>query len=355
MKLRKHAAAIGVSMALAMGFVTATISAQAPSQGGERKANAATSKWTVPRTADHKPDLQGVWANNIATPLERPKELAGKPVLSDAELKAFKERASRLFAGGGDAAFGDGLYLAVLANPDNYLSSDGKTGDYNQFWLVDREFENRTSLVFDPPDGRIPPRTPEAQARVAAEAQRRREHPADSAQSLSLSVRCITFGMPRLGGLNAGYNSYTEIFQTPDYVAIKNEMFHEVRIVPLDGRPHLPSNIRLWQGDTRGHWEGDTLVVDSTNFSPQTEFMGSHENLHVIERFTRTGPDTLEQSFTIEDPTTWTRPWSAMIPLHHTKEQIYEFACHEGNISLPGILAGARMDEKAAAPASSGR
>ena len=353
MNLRNHAAVAAVSAASAIVFIAAAVSAQAPRQSGDNKT--ATPKWSVPRTADHKPDLQGVWANNVATPLERPKELAGKATLTDAELKAFKERASRLFTAGSDAAFGDGFYQAVLANPDSYKSSDGRTGNYNNFWMVDREFEHRTSLVFDPPDGRIPPRTPAAQARFDAETQSRRERPADSVESLTLSVRCITFGMPRLGGLNAGYNSYTEIFQTPDYVAIRTEMFHEVRIVPLDGRPHLPSNVRLWQGDTRGHWEGDTLVIDSTNFSPRSGFMGAHENLHVIERFTRTGPDTLQQEFTIDDPTTWTRPWSAMIPLRRSKEPIYEFACHEGNISLPGILAGARAEEKAAAQSSSNR
>jgi hypothetical protein len=353
MTLRNHAAAAALSVASAIAVVAATVSAQAPPPGRD-KAATATSKWSVPRTPDRKPDLQGVWANNVATPLERPKELAGKPTLTDAELKAFKERASRLFTAGSDAAFGDGFYQAVLANPDSYLSPDGRTGNYNQFWMVDREFEHRTSLVFDPPDGRIPPRTPEGQARFAAETQSRRDHPADSVEALTLSVRCITFGTPRLGGLNAGYNSYTEIFQTPDYVAIRTEMFHEVRIVPLDGRPHLPSNVRLWQGDTRGRWEGDTLVIDSTNFSPKSGFMGAHENLHVIERYTRTGPDTLQQEFTIEDPTTWTRPWSAMIPLRRSAEPIFEFACHEGNISLPGILAGARAEEKAAS-AGAGR
>jgi hypothetical protein len=353
MNLRNQVATAALSGALAFVAAAATVSAQAPGRSQNNKSATAAPKWSVPRTADHKPDLQGMWANNVATPLERPKELAGKPTLTAEELTAFKERAARLFNVGGDAAFGDGFYQAVLANPDSYLSPDGRTGNYNQFWMVDRDFENRTSLVFDPPDGRIPPRTPDGQARFTAEIQNRRDHPADSAQSLTLSVRCITFGMPRLGGLNAGYNSYTEIFQTPDYVAIRNEMFHEVRIVPLDGRPHLPSSIRQWQGDTRGWWEGDTLVVDSTNFHPDSGFMGSHGNLHVIERFTRTSPDTLEQQFTIDDATTWTRPWSAMIPLRRSTEPMFEFACHEGNISLPGILAGARTEESAAS--SSGR
>jgi hypothetical protein len=284
----------------------------------------------------------------MATPLERPKELADKPVLTDNEVASFKERAARLFQGGADAAFGDGLYTAILANPDKFVSTDGKTGDYNQFWLVDREFEHRTSLIFDPPDGKLPPTTAAAQGRRAADAEARRLHPADGPEDLGLGVRCITYGVPRVGGLNAGYNSYYQIFQGTGYVAISSEMIHESRVVPMDGRPHLPPTVRLWQGDSRGHWEGDTLVVDTTNFSPKSNYMGSRENLHVIERFTRVGPDILNYEVTVDDPTTWTKPWSAMVPLKHSPDKIYEFACHEGNHSLPGILAGARVEERAA-------
>ena len=236
----------------------------------------------VPRTPDGHPDLQGVWANNMATPLERPKGLAGKAVLSDAELGEFKRRAAELFDGAGDTAFGDGVYNAVLAAQAAAKAGDtsykkGGTGDYNSFWLVDREFENRTSLIFDPPDGRMPPLTPEAQKRNAANADERKAHPADGPENLPLAVRCLTYGVPRLGGLNAGYNSYYEFVQTRDAVAIHSEMIHEARIIPLDGRPHVPAAIRQWQGDPRGHWEGDTLVVDTTNFSSKSSYQGAHE------------------------------------------------------------------------------
>jgi hypothetical protein len=313
------------------------------------QSDARATRYVAPRTADGRPDLQGVWANNMATPLERPKEFAGKPVLTDSELEEFKQRAARLFAGGGDAAFGDGLYQAVLANPADFKSRGGTTGDYNQFWIVDREFENRTSLIFDPPDGRLPPRTPEAEKRAADEAERRRLRPADGPEDLSLGVRCITYGVPRVGGLNAGYNSYHHIVQAPGYVAINSEMIHETRIIPLDDRPHLPPAVRQWLGDSRGRWEGDTLVVDTTNFSPDSNFMGARENLHVVERFTRVAADTLNYEVTVEDPTTWTRPWSALVVLKHKVEPVFEFACHEGNRSMTGILAGARVQEKKAA------
>ena len=310
----------------------------------------AAKPYAPPRTAIGQPDLQGVWANNLATPLERPKELADKPVLTDQELGALKAKAARLFAsGGGDAVFGDGLYTAVLSQSDTFVSTDGKTGDYNQFWLVDREWENRTSLIIDPPDGKVPPMTPDAQQRVNAANEYQRVHRYDSAEDTGQSLRCITYGAPRLGGLTAGYNSYYQIVQTADYVAINAEMFHETRIVWLDGRPHLPSGLRQWLGDSRGHWEGNTLVVDTTNFSPASNYRGSHETLHAIERFTRVGPTTLDYQVTIDDPTTWTKPWTGLVHLKQSPGQIFEVACHEGNIAMGGILRGTRMEEKAAA------
>jgi hypothetical protein len=307
----------------------------------------ADRSYVVPRTPDGQPDLQGVWANNMATPLERPKELADKPLLTDAELEDFKQRAARLFAGADDSAFGDGIYQAVLANPERFKRTG--TADYNSFWLVDREFEHRTSLIFDPPDGRLPPRTPEGEKRLAEEAERRRTNPADGPEDLNLGVRCITYGVPRVGGLNAGYNSYYQIVQGPGYVALNAEMIHETRIIPLDGRPHLPSSVRQWMGDPRGRWEGETLVVETTNFSPQSSFMGARENLRVVERFTRVADDTLQYEVTVNDPTTWTSPWSALVIWKRKQEQVYEFACHEGNRSMLGILAGARVQERKAA------
>ena len=161
--------------------------------------------------------------------------------------------------------------------------------------------------------------------------------------------RCVNFGIPRM---QAGYNSYLQIVQAPGHVAILNEMAHDARLVPTDGRPHLDSRIQTWNGDPRGHWQGDTLVIDTTNFSPKSDFMGSHENLRLVERFTRVGPETLNYEFTVTDPTTWTAPWTAMIPLKLKDELIYEYACHEGNEAIPDMLRGHRFEEREAAAKS---
>lgn len=344
---------VGALAVLAVVASLVPIGAANQAPAGAATPKRATAKtWIAPRTADGQPDLQGVWANNMATPLERPKELADKAVLTDKELEDFKDRAAQLFgSGGSDAVFGDGLYQAIAASLNTYVSRDGKTGNYNQFWLVDREFENRTSTIFNPPDGKLPPLTPEAKQRQDAAAAARLRPPAGP-EDRGLSERCLTFGVPRIGGINSGYNSYYQIFQTRDYVAINNEMYHESRLIPLDGRPHLPSSVRPWLGDSRGRWEGDTLVVDTTNFSPKSNYLGARENLHVIERFTRTGPDTVKYEVTVEDPTTWTKPWSAWVSWKHSKEPIYEVACHEGNYGMAGILSGARAEEKAAEAAA---
>ena len=340
-------------LTLGLAAVVLTVSAvlgQAQRGTAPARTTATEKPYTSPRTASGHPDLQGVWANNMATPLQRPKEFADKPVLTDEELSRLKARAAKLVAGGAsDAVFGDNLYATVLSNAETLVSTDGKTGNYNQFWLVDREWEHRTSLIIDPPDGRIPPLTPDGQKRVADAAEYRRLHPADAADELSNSLRCMTYGVPRVGGLTAGYNSYYQIVQAADSVAFHAEMFHESRVIPFNGRPHLDPSIRQWLGDSRGRWEGDTFVVDTTNFSPQSNYMGSRENLHVVERFTRVGPDTLDYQVTVEDPTTWTKPWTALIHLKRSPDLIYEFACHEGNISIGGILRGTRMEEKAAA------
>ena len=303
--------------------------------------SAQKAKWAVARTVDGQPDLQGTWANNNVTPLERPAELAGKPTLTDAEVAMLRVRSARLFSGDGDAAFGDQLFSALLTNPDKFVSSDGRTGDYNQFWLPDRVFDNRTSLITDPPDGRVPALVPAAQRRIAAEAVR----PATPAgpEDRSVTERCITFGIPRT---QPAYMSYYDIVQSRDAVVFRMETIHDARVIPLDGRPHPSRKIQHWLGDSRGHWEGDTLVVDTTNFSPKSNFRGSHENLHLVERFTRVGPERLEYAFTVSDDTTWSRPWSAMIPLLRSRAPVYEYACHEGNIGLAGILSGARAEEK---------
>jgi hypothetical protein len=336
------------SLALAVGIAVVTLSSstiagQTPSAG----AKAAATKYSPPRTPDGHPDLSGIWENNDATPLERPKELEGRKYLTEAEVAALKKRAGVLFNGETDAAFGDSVFLAVLKDAKDFKSTDTQTGNYNHFWIVDRPFDdNRTSRISDPEDGRIPALTPAGEKWRAAAAEYRKAHPADGPEDLPLSHQCITFGAPRIG---AGYNSYFQIVQTKDYVAIGQEMIHDVRMVPLDGRPHVDSSIRQWLGDSRGHWEGDSLVVDTTNFSPKSRFENlPAENLHTVERFTRIGPKTIQWDVTVNDPTIYTKPWTASMMLRSTPDQIFEMACHEGNEGLSGALSGTRALEKAA-------
>src|SRR5215467_6253879 len=333
-----------IALAMLVAATAVTLSAQRPVSPKPR----SDGGWTVPRTVDGQPDLQGTWANNNATPLERPVELAGKATLTDAEVAMLKARSARLFGGDGDAAFGDQLFVALLTNPDKFVSTDGRTGDYNQFWLPDRVFDNRTSLVVDPSDGRIPALTPAAQRRLAADAAARLPLPLGP-EDRSMSERCITFGVPRV---QPAYMSYYDIVQSRDAIVFRMETIHDARIIPLDGRPHPGRAIRNILGDSRGHWDGDTLVVDTTNFSPKSNFRGARENLHLVERFTRVSADRLEYSFTVSDDTTWVRPWTAMIPLQRSKAPMYEYACHEGNLGLAGILAGSRAEERAEATAA---
>jgi hypothetical protein len=320
---------------------------QTSASGAKAAQTTATKTWTPPRTAGGQPDLQGVWLNNGATPLERPKALEGKQFLTDDEVTELKRRADRLFTGGiSDIAGGDNPFLAALANPEIYKNPNGATGTSDE--MIERVFDNRTSLISDPPDGKIPPLTPEAQQRQAAAdlATRRAAGPED----LSNVLRCITYGVPRLGGnFGAGIFGYYQIQQTPRHVVLITESIHEARIIPLDGRAHLPSGIRQWNGDPRGRWEGNTLVVETTNFSPRSYFMGSAENLRLVERFTRVAPDTIHYEIVLDDPTTWTKPWTAAIHLRQSRDEIYEFACHEGNYDvMRGVLAGARAEDRAA-------
>jgi len=298
------------------------------------------------KTPDGQPDLQGIWLDNSATPLERPKELEGRQSLTDAEVAQLKQRAERLFSNtNSDFAGGDSVFLAALRNLDQY-KNPATTGYADN--MVPREFDNRTSLVVDPPDGKIPPLTPEGKRRQqAAVAAVTFQRPPTGPQDLSSAMRCITPGVPRIGGRwGAGNDGYYQILQARGYVIFFMEAFHDARIIPLDGRPHLPPEIRSWNGDSRGHWEGQTLVVDTTNFSPKSSFMGAAENLHLVERFTRTAADTLEYKVTIDDATTWTKPWTVLVRLKQTKDKLYEYACHEGNLPMMGTLAGARSQEK---------
>ena len=300
--------------------------------------------WVVPRNADGHPSFEGVWENNSATPLERPAQLAGKPRLSDEELATLERRARTLLGPEAEAVFGDALYQTLLA--DTKPGGLGATGSYSQNWLPSRYFEHRTSLIDDPADGRLPPVTP---AGAKARAAFRFGEVADSAQHMTLQDRCIHYGFP---DLFAGYMAVYRITQSPESVAIEMEKIHDARVISLDGRKHLSLAIRQYLGDSRGRWEGDTLVIETTNFHPNGNPMGgytvlSDQNLHLIERFRRTAEDTLEYTFTVDNPTMWTKPWTATINWRRSKSQLFEYACHEGNYSLRGMLSAARAEEAA--------
>ncbi|HYA18581.1 MAG TPA: hypothetical protein VEF06_14010 [Bryobacteraceae bacterium] len=304
----------------------------------------AQGQYKAPRTPDGHPDFQGIWENDIATPLQRPKEIADRPTLTDAEVEKMRQKAKELFTGKSDAVFFDGFYPAVLDNvlgiKEGFKSSDGETGDYGSEWNDERTWENRTSLITDPPDGREPALTQKAiDARAAAmKAMQRSAGPEDR----PLGDRCITYGSPQL---TAGYQSYYQIVEAPNAVMIMTEMFHDARVVNMDNRPHPSAAVQQWLGDSRGHWEGDTLVVDTTNYRPRAFQNISSGKLHITERFTLHDAHTLNYEITVNDPDTWVKPWTLMIPLHRSSKTIYEYACHEGNIALADILKGARAEE----------
>ena len=301
--------------------------------------------YTAPRNAFGQPDLSGIWMNNSATPLERPEQLAGRTTLSDEELAELTRKIAefRDAEQAGDL-LGDRLVQQALGNPE-FRDFDVVTGNYNAFWLVERHLDNRTSLIVDPPDGRIPALTEAAAARAAERRAYLAEHPSDGPEDRTLGDRCLHFDAPRMG---AGYNSYFQLAQTPTHVAIFQEMGHFTRVIPIDGRPHADDGIRLWAGDARGRWEGDTLVVETTNYSPQARFSGATGNLHLVERYTRVGPGVLRHEITLRDADTWTRPWTVELLHESTTDPIFEYACHEGNYSMPGILGGARLEEREA-------
>ena len=304
---------------------------------------------SLPRAADGHPDISGIWEHNSATPLERPDELADRATLTDAEVAQLKAKAAELFSGDGDAGFGDTIFLAALRNvlgkENGFKSRDVGTGDYNSFWVVGRWFENRTSLITDPPNGKLPPMTAEAKTRQAAAAEHRKAHPFDGPEDIAIGERCITGSVPMLG---AGYNNYYQIVQSPTHVAVNMEMRHDTRMIPIATRAHLPSSVHLWLGDPVGRWDGDTFVVDSANFRSDSPVGrgGSSEKLHLIERFSRLDATTLKYEVTVDDPANWTKPWTAVLFMKSTKDQIYEYACHEGNEAMYGTLNGTRVQEK---------
>jgi len=289
----------------------------------------------VARTPDGHPDLQAIWNFSSLTPLERPAEFAGKPTMTLAEAAQYEKTVTAR----NNADRRDGGVAADLARA------------YNDAWY-DRGTHvaiingvAHTSLIADPPDGRVPPLTPDAQRRQEQRAQLRREHPSDGPEDRSLAERCLGFnaGPPMLPG---PYNNYMQLLQFKDYVVVFNEMIHDARVVPTDGRPHPPASVRKYLGDSVGRWDGNTLVVDTTNFTDKTNFRGASDRLHLVERFTRLDSDTLLYEFTVDDPSSFTKPWKAAIPMKRTDEQLYEYACHEGNEAMVGILGGARHEDK---------
>lgn len=306
-------------------FAPGTLRAQAKSS--------ATKSGVPAKTPDGQPDLRGYWTNATLTPLERPAQLAGKASLTPEEAAAYvkqvREQGNRDRRGG---------------------SAETDVGEaYNDFWF-DRGTKIvgslRTSLIVEPPDGRIPALTPQAQKRFDDVRAYNREHPADSPENRSLAERCLiwaTAGPPMLPG---PYNNAYQIVQNRDYVLIMSEMIHDARVIPLDGQPHLGGAVRQWVGDSRGHWEGNTLVVDTTDFNGKAAFRGSDQNLHLVERFTRTDANTIQYEFTVNDPTAFTRPWTAQIPYAKAEGPIFEYACTEGNYAMVDILGGARAQEQ---------
>ena len=332
------------AIAVALAGSGALLTAQQPPAGVARP-------WVLERTADGKPDLQGIWTNATITPLERP---AGFPrlVLTAAEAarmeKAVTDRVERL------AQPSDPNRAAPPAGGDGSTGAAGNVGGYNNFWIDAGERvavvngEYRSSLIVDPPDGRVPALTPEARARQAARLKERAgtgqyDHP----EFRPLAERCLlSFGPTTPMLPNYFYNNNYQIVQTADHVMILMEMVHDARVVRMNAE-HLPKHIRPWMGDSVGRWEGDTLVIDTTNFPPQQNLRGSSENLHVVERLTRVDRDTILLQFTVNDPTTFTRPWSGEVPLHASPEMIFEYACHEGNYALGNVLRGARQEEQA--------
>jgi hypothetical protein len=332
--LRFHICALAAA-GIALLIVMPTHGAEPAAKDGAK----TSTHWTPPRTPDGQPDLQGYWTNGSYIPLERSKELGDKEFYTEAEAAAVEKK--KLQDDHSQAA-DDIHYDNVIWQGDKYAKGSPSL---------------RTSIVFDPPDGRLPPLSPQGQ-KHAAELKALLPHreAAESAESRSLGERCITWGADGPPLLGSTYNANFQILQNGASVAILIEMIHSVRTIPLDGRPHLPASIRQLAGDSRGRWDGDTLVVDSTNFTNETNFRGapatarqdifSSPQLHVIERFTRVNEDTIVYRFTVDDPGTWTKPWSGETIMRKTRGPIFEYACHEGNYGLVDILAGARAAEK---------
>jgi hypothetical protein len=326
--------ASGLALAAVAGVVSMppaaaqTVSAPASTKMLAAKEGAKT--WTPPRTVEGAPDLAGVYTNASAVPLERPKDLGSKEFFTPEEAAAYAAKVAAQKEVVAPGTYGDVHYSMAQFGLEKGQSEIPKT--------------IRTSLIVGP-EGRVPPLLPEAQKRQAAKQAANRGHEFDGPENRGLAEQCILWPNEGPPMLPEGYNSDLQIVQGKGYVAIMQEMIHDVRMIPTDGSSHLPSEIRQYLGDSRGHWEGDTLVVDTTNFTSKTAFRGSDENLHVIEKFTRTAPDTVLYQFTVDDPTTWDKPWSGEVTMSKIEGPIFEYACSEGNYGMRNNLSGARAEE----------
>lgn len=305
---------------------------------------------TGPRTAWGDPALHGIWDFRSITPLQRPEEFTDQEFLTEEEAATLeRERAEReeylLNRPAIRTETGGNVDLAAEGDLPEGTFVNGSYGDH---WLdrgTTTQSNRRSALIVDPPNGRIPPLTSEAEQRVEARNVYRREHPADSWEDRGLNDRCMfTTGLPMVP---SAYNNNVHVFQTPDHLVMLIEMTHTLRVVPLDGRPH--GTLPQFSGDSRGHWDGDTLVVETKNFNQLTSIRGSTPNALLVERFTRVSPDMIQYEFTVEDSETWASPWTAQVELMKTDGPLYEYACHEGNYSMAVILAGARAEEDEAA------
>lgn len=331
------------STAALVALVLVALLAQAPAEGQTPSAaprvTAAGRAWTPPRTPDGTPDLQGIWTDNTVTPFQRPKNLGTKEFYTDQEFAELSNRA-RQGDVGEEGNLGAAQPQAVRYDLELYGFDPTK---------VRFGSNKRTSLIVGP-EGVVPPMLPGARTRNADRVANNKGHEFDSHENRPLSERCILLNqerIPLIPGANEG--NLIQIVQGPGYVTVLRETNHSTRVIPTDGRPHVPRNIRLYQGDPVGRWEGNTLVVDTTNFTSLSAFQGSGEQLHLVERFTRAADDTLLYQFTVEDSTTWATHWTAEIPWTKTRGPVYEWACHEGNNMISNILRGARVAEQGAA------
>ncbi|HLK46599.1 MAG TPA: hypothetical protein VKT49_00615 [Bryobacteraceae bacterium] len=331
----------------AVAALTLTVMLIPAPAAGQALATAKAGKvWTPPRTTDGVPDLQGVWTNNTVTPLQRPKGLGSKEFYTDAELQALQSKEKDRLAKNEE----EGLPTEPGTAADVHYDFSEYGLDRGQSKMV---WNHRTSIIVGP-EGTIPPLTPEARQRLAEKRAKAKGHEFDGPESRPLGARCLVRENNGPPLLPTAYNSNLQIVQGPGYVVIESEEIHDARIIPTDGRPHIAKDVRQWMGDSVGRWEGNTLVVDTTNFTDQNPFDGA-QNLHVTERFTRVDDETILYQFTVEDPGMWTKPWSGELPITRIQGQLYEYACNEANYGLANTLRGARVAEEEAAKKAAGK